>query len=84
MRHTSFKSREYLLTDAGLAAVYEAFDDLHSAVSEGEHHKLTSLDNRELVGWLQELVYTAQETIAEIERANAISARQQPTLTLYK
>ncbi len=82
MRHTSFKSREGLFTDAGLAAVYEAFDDLHSAASEGVHHKLTPLGNRELVGWLQELVYTAQETIAEIERANGSNG--QPTLTLIK
>ena len=84
MLHTQPTNRDFLLTDAGLSAVFEAFDELHNAASEGQLHELTPLDNRELVGWLQELVYTAQETIAELEKRNARRARQQPTLRLIK
>ena len=54
-------------TDARLNALFEALDELHSAASAGTIHKLTTLDNHELKGWLREFVYTAQETIAEIE-----------------
>jgi hypothetical protein len=64
--------------------VFEAMDDLHSAASEGQITDLTALDNRELVGWLQELIYTAQETITEIEERAARAARQEPVLYLVK
>ncbi|MBL8162540.1 MAG: hypothetical protein JNJ61_11180 [Anaerolineae bacterium] len=74
----------FLLTDAGLAAMFEVFDDLHDAATEGTIDHLTPVNRRELVGWLQELVYTAQETIAEIEKQGARQARQQPTLQLVK
>lgn len=74
----------FLLTDAGLAAMFEVFDDLHDAAAEGTLDHLTAINRRELVGWLRELVYTAQETIAEIEKENARHARQQPTLQLIK
>jgi len=83
MIHTQFK-RDFLLTDAGLAAVYEAFDDLHDAVSEGQIQELTPLDRRELLGWLRELVFTAQETIAEIEKVNAPGNCPPPALRLIK
>lgn len=83
MMHTQF-NRDFLLTDDGLAAVYEAFDDLHNAASEGEIDDVTVLNNRELVNWLRELVFTAQETIVEIEKRSAHHARQQPTLQLIK
>ena len=83
MIHTQFK-RDFLLTDAGLAAVYEAFDDLHDAVSEGQIQELTPHDRRELVGWLRELVFTAQETIAEIEKVNVPGTCPPPALRLIK
>jgi len=62
------------LSDARLAAMFEVFDDLHTAVSEGQLEAITSMNNRELVGWLRDLVYTAQETITEIERQTAYPA----------
>ena len=83
MIRTQF-NRDFLLTDVGLAAVYEAFDDLHDAVSEGQIQALTPLDRRELLGWLHELVFTAQETIAEIEKVKTPDMYQTPTLRLVK
>lgn len=83
MIHTQF-NRDFLLTDAGLAAVYEAFDELHDAVSEGQIQEMTPLDRRELLGWLRELVFTAQETIAEIEKVNPPGTCSPPVLRLIK
>ena len=82
--HYSNRDRDFLLTDAGLEAVFEVFDDLHDAASEGQLQELTPLDNRELLGWLRELVFTAQETISEIENRTARTARQEPILRLVK
>jgi hypothetical protein len=82
--HYPNRDRDFLLTDAGLEAVFEVFDDLHDAASEGQLQELTALDNRELVGWLRELVFTAQETISEIENRSARTARQEPFLRLVK
>ena len=84
MLQAHYSNRDFLLTDAGLAAVYEVFDDLHEAASEDQLQELTALDKRELLGWLRELVFTAQETISEIENRNARVARQEPVLRLVK
>ncbi|MCA0457597.1 MAG: hypothetical protein LCI00_26760 [Chloroflexi bacterium] len=84
MLQAHYSNRDFLLTDAGLAAVYEVFDDLHDAASEDQLQELTALDKRELLGWLRELVFTAQETITEIESRSARTARQEPVLRLVK
>lgn len=84
MLQAHYSNRDFLLTDAGLAAVYEVFDDLHDAASEDQLQELTALDKRELLGWLRELVFTAQETITEIESRSARAARQEPVLRLVK
>lgn len=84
MLQAHYSNRDFLLTDAGLAAVYEVFDDLHDAASEDQLQELTALDKRELLGWLRELVFTAQETITEIESRSARVARQEPVLRLVK
>ena len=57
-----------LYRDSYIANIFEGVDRLHSAASEGKMHELTSLTPQEMTSWLQELVYTAQETISEINR----------------
>ncbi len=68
-------------TDMQLAAIFDTLDDLHSAASEGALHAVTGLSNRELIGWLHELMYTAQETISEIEQRKG---SPNPVLRLVK
>lgn len=58
---------QILYTDARLTDLFQALDQLHSAASEGQLHTLTPLPEKELLGWLHDLIYTAQETISEIE-----------------
>jgi hypothetical protein len=84
MVNSQMTTRDFLLTDAGLAAVFEAIDDLHSAASEGQINLVTPVNRRELVNWLQELIFTAQEAIEEIEAESAATARQEPYLRLVK
>lgn len=53
--------------DNRLASLFQSLDDLHTAASDGQLHRVTPLPSTELVGWLQELIYVAQETIEEID-----------------
>ena len=67
MGQTRQTNHDIRLSDARMAAMFEVFDNLHTAASEGQLEAMTTLNNRELVGWLRELMFTAQETISEIE-----------------
>ncbi|MAS32588.1 MAG: hypothetical protein CL610_01190 [Anaerolineaceae bacterium] len=50
-----------------LAGLFQSLDELHTAASEGSLPSVTPLSDVELIGWLQELIYTAEETITEIQ-----------------
>jgi len=62
-----------------LHEVLEILDQLHAISSEAaaEHH----LSQRELVAWLHEVIYTAQETVTELERSRQV---KRSTLRLVK
>lgn len=51
-----------------LAELAEQLDQLHSAVSEGQFQRLTFKARCEALDWLQEIIYTAQETIHELDK----------------
>jgi hypothetical protein len=72
---------QLLYTEARLVALFQALDELHTAASEDRLHTLTTVSKVELVGWLHELVYTAQETIGEIEGRGG---SEHPALSLVK
>jgi hypothetical protein len=44
----------------------ETLDQLHSQASEGEATHATGMNRNELVALLQDIVYTAQETLQEL------------------
>lgn len=45
----------------------EVLDNLHTAASENQLPSYTTISEGDLLGLLEELIYTAQETIEEIE-----------------
>lgn len=57
-----------LINDARLAAAVDMLDALHSAASEGRLDQISPLTDAELKGWLFDLAYTVNETLAEIDR----------------
>ena len=65
---------QLLYNTARLSDVLVALDELHSAASDGNVRAVTPLSNAELVSWLYEVIYTAQETMNEIESKNADTA----------
>ncbi len=74
------KTLQLLYTDGRLFDLIDVLDQLHTAASEGYLHNLTTLDTSELLEVLQDLVYTAQETISEIEDASGIQSDAKPVL----
>jgi hypothetical protein len=59
---------QIIYNDMRLAGLFQSLDELHNAASEGSLQSVTPLSNAELLGWLQELIYTAEETIQEIRQ----------------
>lgn len=51
-----------------LNEVLDVLDELHEAVSEGNMTSFTDVNAGELENWLRDLVYTAQETLQEIQK----------------
>jgi len=66
-----------LRMDHTLSDVYEALDQLHSAVTDGSLNQVSKLNKRELESLLRDLIYTAQETIEEIGKSDMW---QEPTM----
>lgn len=62
---------QLLYNDARLSDLLQALDELHSAASDGNVRAVTPLSNAELVSYLYEIIYTARETMSEIESKNA-------------
>lgn len=58
---------QHLYHEARLASLAEALDDLHDAASEGDLTGSTTMTKAEVVGWLREIVYTAEQTLKEID-----------------
>lgn len=50
-----------------LDCMLELLDDLHSAVSENDPTVFAAMSETEMMNTLREMIYTAQETIAEIQ-----------------
>ena len=67
-----------MLDSDTLDNVLQYIDLLHTAVSEGDAQHLANLDELEMVNVLRDLIYTAQETITEIEVTRSQQQRKRP------
>lgn len=70
-----------------LEDVLEYIDQLHTAASEGNSQSFTGMDEVETMNVLREIIYTAQETLVEMETARARKRQRrakQPVLRLVK
>lgn len=50
----------------GMEDIFLRLDLLHDYASEGRLNDVTTLSRVELRGWLEELIYTARETLREM------------------
>jgi hypothetical protein len=76
MTHKTELTSEILYTDPQLIILFDALDELHTAVGEDRWQDLTTLNRRELITLLVELIYVAQETVSELD------AQQEPPVKL--
>mgnify|MGYP000193043994 CR=1 FL=1 len=53
--------------DARLEGLLDALDEMHEAASAGDLLKRSHLSKADLVSWLREIIYTAEQTMVEIE-----------------
>ena len=59
--------RQLFMDASAFEGLFQVMDQLHDAASAGILPDVTDLDPAEVIGWLRDLVYTANETIREIE-----------------
>ena len=69
---TDIRILQALFTDMRFESLFNAIDRLHDAASSGKIGEVTNLSTDEVVGWLRDIVYTANETINELENPVAM------------
>lgn len=74
LNNTEQTQLQLLPRNTRLDVVFETIDELHTAISEGNMESIGDLQSRaELVKWLRDVIYTAQETIIELENDTTAS-----------
>lgn len=53
----------------GMEELFVRLDLLHDYASSGRLDEVSPLSRAELRGWLEEIIFTARETLREMERA---------------
>ncbi len=69
-QQTDIRILQALFTDARFDSIFSAIDRLHDAASSGKLAEVTNLSADEVIGWLQDIAYTANETIRELKEAD--------------
>lgn len=57
----------------GMEELFVRLDLLHDFAAAGRLNDVSPLSRAELQGWLKELIYTARETLREIERTESVA-----------
>jgi hypothetical protein len=65
---TDIRILQALFTDIRFESIFNAVDRLHDAASSGKLAEVTNLSADEVIGWLRDIAYTANETIRELEQ----------------
>lgn len=66
-----------------LEEVLNLLDEVHSAASDDMTERMTGMSKTEAIGYLHDIIYTAQETLAEVQAAKA-TEQKQPVLRLVE
>jgi hypothetical protein len=73
-----------LFNENRLADLCDVLDELHTAASEGTLQTINARDKRELLALLNDVVYTAQETIREINQQSRREEKREPKLRILE
>lgn len=83
-RHLNVMHAEHPPLEGQLERLLATLDDLHSAASEGTLGALTNLSQQELIDWLNDLIYTASETLDELADNSGETSGFPPPLTVLR
>jgi len=75
---TDIRILQALFTDIRFESIFNAVDRLHDAASSGKLAEVTNLSTDEVIGWLRDIAYTANETIRELENPAASAGSALP------
>jgi hypothetical protein len=67
MMNRQIRPQQQAFDEAWFEQVFLALDRLHDAVSAEPPRDYSPVNPVEMVGWLEDIIYTAQETIREIQ-----------------
>jgi hypothetical protein len=56
-----------LCTEAHFEVLLQIVDRLHDAAAADRLETVTPMNAREVIGWLDDIIYTAEETIRELQ-----------------
>jgi hypothetical protein len=70
---TDIRILQGLFTDVRFESIFNALDRLHDAASSGKLAEVSNLNSDEVMGWLRDIVYTANETMRELEESQGRS-----------
>lgn len=66
-------------TEDHFEALLQLIDRLHDAAAAGKLGEVSPMDAREIAGWLDDIIFTAEETLRELqENAYATNATPWP------
>jgi hypothetical protein len=68
-------------TEVCLNDLLEMLDELHSAASDGKGAEFAEMTHQELMSYLREVIFTAQETLKEVQNHKK---KQSPILRLVE
>jgi len=66
-QQTDIRILQALFTDIRFESIFNAMDRLHDAAACDKLAEITNLSKDEVIAWLKEIAYTAQETVRELE-----------------
>ncbi len=78
------------VSELTLESVLQTLDRLHDAVVADNLETTCTLDRDTVIGWLEDIIYTAQETIGELQcdeshpAENVTEIVQTPVIRLYR
>lgn len=72
-----------------LESILKTLDRIHEAAANQQLSEATSLDAEALVGWLEDIIFTAQEAITEVRQEATrnnieIENTSNPTVLVYR
>lgn len=72
------------VTEVHLEALLDTLDRLHEAASTGSLSEVSPMTPEQMVGWLEDIVFTAQEAITELCReASLADTADSPPVSIH-